>query len=115
MKRLEVFVGFVPLLDAMVSEHKLTRRERDIVDRLIAGLTAAADISKQLHISEYTVNNHLKSIFEKTGVNSKAAILGVFLGYISRAFPPQIEQPKPEEAKRTLRPPTKRRRRDAHQ
>jgi DNA-binding CsgD family transcriptional regulator len=32
-------------------------------------------IAESLHISQHTVRNHLKSIFEKVGVKSQAALI----------------------------------------
>ena len=49
----------------------LTARENDIL-HLVALGHGNADIAKQLFISEKTVRNHLTSIFEKLGVDSRA-------------------------------------------
>lgn len=72
----------------------LTPREVDVTRMCIAGL-ATKEIAAQLHLSAYTVQDHLKAIFEKTGVRSRGALLGqVFLEhYIPRWQP--LEHPPP--------------------
>jgi len=39
--------------------------------RLAARGSSTKEISETLFISQHTVNNHFRSIFEKTGVNSR--------------------------------------------
>jgi len=55
---------------------ELTARENDIL-HLVALGHGNADIAKQLFISEKTVRNHLTSIFEKLGVDSRARAIVV--------------------------------------
>jgi len=50
----------------------LTPRERDVVRLLSEGLKNP-EIGKRLFISEYTVENHLRSIFKKMGVSNRTA------------------------------------------
>ena len=66
----------------------LTPREVDVTRMCIAGL-GTKEIAARLHLSAYTVQDHLKAIFEKTGVRSRGALLGqVFLEhYIPRWQP----------------------------
>ncbi|MEM8561576.1 MAG: LuxR C-terminal-related transcriptional regulator [Pseudomonadota bacterium] len=52
----------------------LSRREQEVVSLVHKGLTSQA-ISDALHISVRTVNNHLRSIFEKTGVHNRTSLL----------------------------------------
>lgn len=63
----------------------LSARERDVARLCFRGLTTK-EIGAALHISPYTVQDHLKSIFHKTGTRSRAELVGqVFLEhYIPR-------------------------------
>jgi DNA-binding NarL/FixJ family response regulator len=65
---------------------RLSKREADIVLSLIRNVTNSEDIARILGISTHTVNNHLKSIFEKTGTKSKTEILSSFLTYTAEFF-----------------------------
>jgi DNA-binding NarL/FixJ family response regulator len=49
----------------------LTKRELEILKGIVAGLTDRK-IANTLCISEYTVRSHIKNIFRKLGVSSKA-------------------------------------------
>lgn len=73
-----VFAGEI---DGFTSRSKLSRRESDIVISLIRNITNSEEIAKSLGISTHTVNNHLKSIFEKTSTKSKTEILSTFLRF----------------------------------
>jgi ATP/maltotriose-dependent transcriptional regulator MalT len=53
--------------------------ERDVVAALLAGLDTRA-ISARLCISSQTVQDHLKSIFRKTGAQSRRELLARFSG-----------------------------------
>ena len=63
--------------DILARAHALTRRERDVVTAVCAGLDTNA-ITQQLLISRHTVQDHLKSIFEKIGVHSRRELLTTF-------------------------------------
>ena len=43
--------------------------ERDVAQRLLGGLARKA-IAAELRISQHTVNDHVKAVFDKTGVSS---------------------------------------------
>jgi DNA-binding CsgD family transcriptional regulator len=57
--------------------YALTHRERQVVAALIAGLDTRA-VTEQLFISRHTVQDHLKSVFDKVGVHSRRELLATF-------------------------------------
>ncbi len=57
----------------VVSEYQLTKREIDVVRCVCQGLTND-EIGKRLYISRFTVETHLKNIFDKTGVKHRAGL-----------------------------------------
>jgi DNA-binding CsgD family transcriptional regulator len=63
--------------DLLCRAYALTRRERQVVAALIAGLDTRA-LTEQLFISRHTVQDHLKSVFGKVGVHSRRELLATF-------------------------------------
>jgi DNA-binding CsgD family transcriptional regulator len=59
--------------------HALSRRERDVVAALLTGLDTHA-VSARLCISPHTIQDHLKSVFRKTGTHSRRELLARFSG-----------------------------------
>jgi len=62
----------VARLVGFLRDRGLTRREMEVVQILARG-ARNAEIAEQLFISEYTVENHLKSIYRKLGVSNRTA------------------------------------------
>ncbi len=62
------------ILDLRLLAHDLTVRERDVVTLLLAGRDTHA-VSETLCLSPHTVQDHLKSIFEKTGVRTRKELV----------------------------------------
>jgi DNA-binding CsgD family transcriptional regulator len=65
--------------DLLCRASALSRRERDVVAALLAGLDTRA-VSARLFISPHTVQDHLKSVFRKTGARSRRELVARFSG-----------------------------------
>ena len=66
-------------LDLFVRAFAFTAREADIVARVARGLDTAS-IARELHLAPYTIQDHLKSIFTKTGVDSRRDLVPLLSG-----------------------------------
>ena len=70
----------------LMSAYGLTPRERDVVASILRGSSTAA-IAAELVVSAHTVQQHLKSVFDKTGVRSRRDLVGkVFFAYYEPRF-----------------------------
>ena len=59
--------------EVLKERYHLTEREIEVVQSVSEGLTNE-DVARRLFISRFTVENHLKSIFEKTGVKNRTEL-----------------------------------------
>ena len=66
-------------LDLFARAHALSPREREVVVAVATGLDTRG-ASRRLGITELTVQDHLKSVFARTGAASRADLLARALG-----------------------------------
>ncbi len=75
----------------IVEAYGLSKREREVARLVFAGL-ATQEIADALHVSSYTVQDHLKAIFAKVGVHSRRELVAqVFLQH----YAPRLETGAP--------------------
>lgn len=60
-------------------DHGLTQRQAEVAMLLVDGLTNA-QIARRLGVSVSTVRKHLEAVFQRLGVQSRAAVVGVLHG-----------------------------------
>ncbi len=77
------------VVSLVAAVHGLTAREADVLAEVLAGRSGHA-IAGALHISPYTVQDHLKSIFAKTGANNRGNLVSrlVLEQYLPRVGAP---------------------------
>lgn len=69
------------IMPLLMTTYGLTEREQDVT-RLILQGNSTTEIAARLVVSAHTVQQHLKSIFDKTGVRSRREMVGqVFFSY----------------------------------
>lgn len=76
------------LAEVIIAAHGLTPRETDVTRRVMHGLSTRL-IARDLGMSEYTVQDHLRSVFAKCGVSSRAELMSTMYAY---HYLPAIEQ-----------------------
>jgi DNA-binding CsgD family transcriptional regulator len=62
------------LAPLIADAYGLTDRERALIELVAQGFSTA-EIADRLHLAQYTVQDHLKSIFDKAGVNTRGALV----------------------------------------
>lgn len=62
------------LAEVIIAAHGLTPREADVTRRVMHGLSTRV-IARDLGMSEYTVQDHLRSVFAKFEVSSRAELM----------------------------------------
>lgn len=70
----------------LMSAYGLTEREQEVT-RLVLRGDSTAQIADELFVSTHTVQQHLKGVFEKTGVRSRRDLVGkVFFAHYEPRF-----------------------------
>ncbi len=69
----------MPVVRRRLAASRLTGREKEIVYLLFQGC-ANKEIAGRCHITVHTVKDHLKHIYQKTGVHQRTALLALLLG-----------------------------------
>ncbi len=58
----------------IIEAYGLTARERDVLRGLARGLTTP-EVATELHLSPHTVRDYIKTVFDKTGTNSRGELV----------------------------------------
>jgi DNA-binding CsgD family transcriptional regulator len=72
-----------PRLDLFARAHAFTPREGELLRLLARGLDTR-ELGRAMRIKDFTVHDHLKSIFAKTSLNTRTAVLTAALGAADR-------------------------------
>ena len=80
------------LLAAKVADYtpfiqRLSRRELEVIEAILAGNVSHKELSKTLNISVNTVKTHLKHIYQTTGVSGITGLSSLFHGYTPNNHP----------------------------
>jgi DNA-binding CsgD family transcriptional regulator len=74
------------LYPLLMSAYGLTEREKDVT-RLVLQGASTSQIAVELVLSAHTVQQHMKSIFDKTGVRSRRDLVGkIFFAHYEPRF-----------------------------
>ena len=73
----------------IVAAYGLTDRERRVTELVAQGLSTN-DIAARLHLSSYTVQDHLKAIFDKTSTASRGELVArLFVDHYAPRLAPE--------------------------
>lgn len=79
-------------ISLIVAAYGLTARERDVTTLVLRGLPTA-EIARRARLSTHTVQDHLKAVFDKTGVRSRRDLVAALF---ARHFAPGPVGPAPQ-------------------
>lgn len=87
-----IYPATQPEISALIVEaYGLSKRERQVAHLVLVGLSTQ-EIAHEIHVSPYTVQDHLKAIFSKVGVRSRRELVAqVFLQH----YAPRLESGVP--------------------
>ncbi|HWM21919.1 MAG TPA: helix-turn-helix transcriptional regulator [Ilumatobacteraceae bacterium] len=80
-----------PELAPLIADaYSFTERERQVTELVAQGFSTS-EIASRMHLSAYTVQDHLKTIFEKSGTGSRGELVAriFFDHYVPRLTPPE--------------------------
>ncbi len=60
---------------SLAASEALTRREREVLGLMVQGLTSDRELAEHLLVSPNTIKYHLKNLFSKLGVSSRAQLI----------------------------------------
>ncbi|MDQ7910913.1 LuxR C-terminal-related transcriptional regulator [Phytohabitans sp. ZYX-F-186] len=84
----------------VLDAYGLSQRERQVTQQVLLG-NSTARIASALAISEYTVQDHLKAVFDKTGVRSRRDLISTLF---TRHYLPQLARPSTSTDGRVVDP-----------
>lgn len=71
------------ILDSLCSKYAISKREREIAELILLG-KSNKEIEANLFISMGTVKNHIYSLYQKLGINSRGQLVHLFLEFEKR-------------------------------
>lgn len=78
--------GLNDLIAVVLDVYGLTVREREVTEQVLRG-RSTKQIAASLHMSAYTVQDHLRAVFEKAGVGSRRELMSTIF---TRHYQPRL-------------------------